>query len=324
MRSRRPQRCGLNPQPWLRRSLSSEYQRTLSNCHFEGHGKTFAIPIKIRKARGANYDFSCASSEPDLDLVEINRRLNRSGLSWPRPFRVIFASPIAALQTTEEFLTPGKVESIVRRRRSAEVLRNRLFRLHANANKFQLFKDNVGYVLNGSRQGFEIKVSGDPGRDVLVKALACTSSNDRLRDLSLLGSGSLQIIEILLNLYLDPSDLNLVLLDEPDSHIHRDIQRRLLEVIETKTEHTQVFATTHNESLLSNISWDRVFHFTFAPVGTPCEFRPIANSHVIAKGRHHGLLVDRGRKRCHNSVSARLQRVLSTNSPPRSNRQSRP
>ncbi|HFE47642.1 MAG TPA: hypothetical protein ENJ18_19495 [Nannocystis exedens] len=257
---------------------------------FDVDGSTVAIPIKIRKARGSSYDLSCASSEPHHNHVAIHRWLNRSGLSWPHPFRVIFASPIAALQTTEEFLTPGKVDSILRQRRSAEVLRNRLFRLHASANDFQLFTDNVGYVLNGDRQGFEIRISGDPGRDVLVKALACTSSNDRPRDISLLGSGSLQIIEILLNLYLDSSDLNLVLLDEPDSHIHRDIQRRLLEVIETKTEKTQVFATTHNESMLRNTSWDRVFHLTPAPVDAAREFRPIANSHVIAKGRKHGLL----------------------------------
>ncbi len=252
---------------------------------FEDEDGTFSIPIKIREARGSTYEFSCTASGPTL-----HRRLNDSSLSWPRPFHVIFASPIAALQTTEEFLSPGKIDDIVRRRRSAEVLRNRLFRLHARATEFQQFNDNVGYILNGSHNSFNIQVSGNSINDVLVRATARTSANDRLRDISLLGSGSLQIIEILLNLYLDASDLNLVLLDEPDSHIHRDIQRRLLEIIEQKTQHTQVFATTHNESMLRNTSWDRVFHLMPAPADKEHHFRPIASTHVINRGRQRGLL----------------------------------
>ena len=36
-------------------------------------------------------------------------------------------------------------------------------------------------------------------------------------------------------------DLNVVLLDEPDSHIHRDIQRRLVQKLVEHTNNTQVF-----------------------------------------------------------------------------------
>jgi hypothetical protein len=252
----------------------------------------FAIPFQIRKARGDNYDFSCATKEndPAPHLEQINTRLNRGCAKWPRPFRVLFASPVAAVQTSEEFFTPGKTADMVRRRRSAEVLRNRIYRLYGRANDFQRFKDDVSQVLTGGPGGIDIEVRGDPNNDVRVPVLARTSPRDHLRDISLLGSGSLQVIEVLLNLYLAPSDLDLVLLDEPDSHIHRDIQRRLLGVIEDKAEYAQVFASTHNESLLRNAGWDRVFHLGPAPADAPREFRPVASEHVINTGLRHGLL----------------------------------
>jgi ABC-type Mn2+/Zn2+ transport system ATPase subunit len=247
----------------------------------------FEIPIHIRKARGGNYDFSCSASDSTT-----NPRLNTSFTAMPQPFRVLFASPVAAVLTSEEFLTPGKTADMIRQRRSAEVLRNRIHRLYGRANDFQRFNDDVSRVLTGGTHDTLIEVRGDPNKNVRATVLARSNRNDNMRDISLLGSGSLQVIEVLLNLYLSEtdSDLDLVLLDEPDSHIHRDVQRRLLDIIEEKAQHAQVFATTHNESLLRSAGWDRVFHLTPAPAETPRVFKPLGDERVVTQGRQHGLI----------------------------------
>lgn len=262
-----------------------EVDRLTLTATLEDQDGDFAVPLHIRKARGGHYDFQCLSDEPEL-----NRRLNTSLMKWPHPFRVLFASPVAAVLTDEEFRTPGKIADMIRPRRSAEVLRNRIYRLYNDPTKFQLFKDDVNRVLTAGSQDIQFEVGGDPATDVRVRVLARSTPRDRFRDISLLGSGSLQIIEVLLNLYLDPSDLDLVLLDEPDSHIHRDIQRRLLAVIEEKAERAQVFATTHNESMLRNAGWDRVFHLAPAPADAPREFRPVVSTQLVVTGRQHGLI----------------------------------
>lgn len=246
----------------------------------------FDLPIQIRKARGSNYDFSSSAKDP----ARLHPRLNASCHTWPSPFRVLFASPVAAVLTTEEFLTPGKTKDLIRQRRSAEVLRNRIYRLSGQENDFQRFKDDVSQILTGTLGQVDIEVDGNPSSDVHTRVLARSTPRDQYRDISLLGSGSLQIIEVLLNLYLAPADLTLVLLDEPDSHIHREIQRRLLEAIQTKAEYAQVFATTHNESLLRNVAWDQVFHLETAPTDAPRVFRPVASERVVARGRQHGLI----------------------------------
>ena len=49
----------------------------------------------------------------------------------------------------------------------------------------------------------------------------------------------------------------MILLDEPDSHIHRDIQKRLLK--ELKSNDAQIFLTTHNESLIRSAKPKSIF-----------------------------------------------------------------
>lgn len=252
----------------------------------EGEREELAICVQIKKARSGHYELSC----PESDTPAFNARFNGMRWSWPRPVRVFFASPVAAVRTQEEFQTPGKRDALIRERRSAEVLRNRIARLHPQP-AFQTFKDQVGLVLTGRATAFDLEVRGDPNKDVFVRVLARTNENEQLRDISLLGSGSLQIIEVLLNFHLDDSDkLSLVLLDEPDSHIHRDIQRRLLDTLERLTDNAQVFATTHNEALLRSAGWDRVFHLQPAPAGSPREFRAVGSEQLVLQGRKHGLL----------------------------------
>ncbi len=245
--------------------------------------EAFAIPLQIRKARGGHYEISCNDNSPAL-----MRALNTHCVAWPRPFRAVFAAPTATVATHEEFCPPGKVGAMIHERRSVAVLRNRIHRLHSTP-AFQGFTDNLRTVL-GTR-AIEFEVKGDPNRDVYVEVLARTSPHDSFRDISVLGSGSLQIIEVLLDLYLDSADFSVLLLDEPDSHIHRDIQRRLLAVIEGNgASQVQVFATTHNEAFVRSVPWDRVFHLQSAPAGTPREFRPLGDSRTVALGRHRGLI----------------------------------
>ncbi|MFN7257458.1 MAG: AAA family ATPase, partial [Microcystis sp.] len=56
-----------------------------------------------------------------------------------------------------------------------------------------------------------------------------------------------------------------ILFDEPDSHIHRDIQSRLINTLLRFSETTQIFLTTHNESLIRQVSLHQLFHLENRP-----------------------------------------------------------
>lgn len=66
-----------------------------------------------------------------------------------------------------------------------------------------------------------------------------------------------------LNLYTQGEiikDFNILLLDELDSHIHRDIQQRLINVLVRFSSNNQIFISTHNEALIRSSSYNHLFH----------------------------------------------------------------
>lgn len=237
----------------------------------DAQGQSATVPISVYQARGQRYGvLPKLPPEGDQQLASLIQ-------NWNDPIRAHFASPVAAISPVEEFATRPKVDQVIRNRRSAEVLRNRLFAL-ANAGELPLLCDDVSLVLTGQRGQFSLQLG--PLQDAVVEArvTAQIGSKSVPRDLSLLGSGTLQVLEALLGLYWGPTDLHLLLLDEPDSHIHRDIQRRLLAKLDQHADRVQVFLTTHNESLLRAAPWEQVFHLSDDPAAPGAHHWPIRQS----------------------------------------------
>jgi len=217
-------------------------------------GSTFDVGFTVRYARGSNYIVDIVNRRTDF------RALNDAFQSWPAPINVIYASPVAALLPREDFQTPPKVRALVGTQQSMRVLRNRLYQLKKDAARYDEFLSSVGFVLSDSKERVDFVFDADETRDVSLPVTVTVGPKDVSKDISLLGSGTLQIIEIMLALHAERRDLNIILLDEPDSHIHRDIQRRLVKKLVEHTGNTQVFLTTHNESLIRSTPPSQMFH----------------------------------------------------------------
>ncbi len=109
-----------------------------------------------------------------------------------------------------------------------------------------------------------------------------SGKKDVEKDIALVGSGTLQIIAILLNVYQPDdkmnnielflagkpiTDFNMLLLDEPDSHIHRDIQQRLIYVLANFSKNNQIFISTHNEALIRESEYNHLFRLDGKDIG---------------------------------------------------------
>ena len=183
---------------------------------------------------------------------------NRFFDTFPTPINIIFSSPIASLKPIEEFKTTPQIKDKIEQRNSVEVLRNRLNLLDGVS--YPQFVDNLSYILSNKEDAIELHTNSNIRTDIEVHYDISLNTRDIAKNLTLLGSGTLQIIEILLSLYEKPRDLNLILLDEPDSHIHRDIQKRLMKVLMNFSENLQIFISTHNESLIRSSKPEQIFH----------------------------------------------------------------
>src|SRR5690606_32528715 len=77
--------------------------------------------------------------------------------------------------------------------------------------------------------------------------------NSKEIDISLVGSGILQVIDIFSTLeFINRRErcLNLLLIDEPDSHIHSNLQSTLIDELRLDVNN-QHFIITHNDRLIN-------------------------------------------------------------------------
>ncbi|MCE7923468.1 MAG: hypothetical protein DYG98_10450 [Haliscomenobacteraceae bacterium CHB4] len=189
----------------------------------------------------------------------------------PQALGLYYASPVSAIQQIEDFVTEPQLKGAILRRASATVLRNRLCKLLSSPDttlQTEYLRD-LAYLLYNNQQEIHLIARSSIQRDTRASVNFKIGNDDVEKDIALLGSGSLQAIEILLNLYQPgemSKDLNLVLLDEPDSHIHRDMQQRLTNILTKFSNQNQIFISTHNESFIRSANHHHLFHLEGRPV----------------------------------------------------------
>ena len=226
----------------------------------EEKGQEQTIGFSISNSTNTRYVISLLD-EKNFDYGRFNSifsKLDNGGVSS------YFASPVATIEQREEFVTDPVLADAIRQRHSYQFIRNRIYKLY-HSPLFSQFQNDLSFVLYGTSSAARIvlRSQSDINKDRRVVITYRVGSDIVEKDLALLGSGTLQVIEILLDLYHQSDerrDLNLILLDEPDSHIHRDIQERLIKTLSRVGTNNQVVITTHNESLIRSAGLSNLFH----------------------------------------------------------------
>lgn len=225
-----------------------------------------------------------------IELTDFNqydfKLFNNFFQNLPIPISLYYASPVPTIRARENFATLPQVKEAIQIRESSSILRNRLYSLYRNQRNLDLYRnfiDDLSYILFDNQEKIEFYTNSDIQKDTQVILEFQIGKRGNKKDINLLGSGTLQIIEILLNLYdhVQITDLNIILLDEPDSHIHRDIQKRLLEIITKFADRNQVVMTTHNESLIRHSDIRHLFHLENSFQGN---YKPIDNNEISKLG----------------------------------------
>lgn len=168
----------------------------------------------------------------------------RQQVSSSDPMFVSYTPGVSGIATSEQLV--GKA-----------VLRNAAARGDAN-----LFLHNIIYYINDSGDldrlnefvhtvfpECTISVNFDPANDVVIKVNV--EVEEKHLPLNLCGTGFLQVVQIMAySVYFKPK---LLLLDEPDEHLHPENQQLLCEAIKTISDRMdmQVILATHSRHILS-------------------------------------------------------------------------
>jgi predicted ATP-binding protein involved in virulence len=229
-----------------------------------------SIPLRLARADGDTYNVSCDNYN-GFNFKLFN---NRDFLKDPeKGIHLAYESPISTLLPIENKQLPAQIRFFKQSRLSVQVFRNRLAQLHEiRSGDIDRFAANLKFVLTNNTEEIQFKFSTDAND--IREIVKISIGREPFKDISLLGSGTIQMMSILLSFFEDRRDLNLVLLDEPDSHIHHVLQKKLLDVFEKFGQNSQVFVTTHNEALIRAAKSEWVFHLEKR---AHAQYQPIIN-----------------------------------------------
>jgi len=162
--------------------------------------------------------------------------------------------PISTIFRNEPFYNNGQIEKKISIGKSHDVLRNKILKTENSnvkvAERFSRLENRLSKVL---KQDYSIRFKNkNKIDDEYVKITAECNSHKEL-EISMMGSGFLQVVEIFSTIeYIENhiDGLCIILIDEPDSHIHSDLQSYLIDELKEHDD-SQIFVITHNDRLTS-------------------------------------------------------------------------
>lgn len=201
------------------------------------------VEIMVRKGRNKNV------------LISLNgRTLGESLQSIEEPYS-IFVPGLAGIPSVEEYKTPGIVRKAAARGDANNVFRNVLWLLRQHEESWNRFLEDFHNIF----PDLNINVNFNPERDEHINAIV--HIGDEVLPIDAAGTGVLQAIQILS--YVNVYRPKILILDEPDSHLHPNNQRRLARMLVGLAEERkfQIILTTHSRHLLDELSQNSKIHW---------------------------------------------------------------
>lgn len=194
-------------------------------------GATMAT-IAVRRGKNRN-----------ISAVVTGQEMGQSLQSLEQPFSVI-APGLAGIPSFEEYKSEGIVRRAAARGDANNVFRNVLWILRSEPVQWEQFCSRLAEVF----PDVAIDVVFDARNDEHILATVTRSGTRLPIDSS--GTGILQAAQVLA--YIGVYRPRLLILDEPDSHLHPDNQRKLARILSTiaEEEDFQVLMSTYSRHLL--------------------------------------------------------------------------
>jgi len=167
---------------------------------------------------------------------------------------VAFIPGLVGVLVSEPYAAAARRNALATQGRYSEIFRSSLHQLKS---KNQALLDQINKWLDGL---FGVEVSAvefDPDADEYVTVKYAHGGGTQY-DVASSGAGLQQIIQILTYLYLKQP--RILLIDEPDAHLHSKLQARLGELFRKVAAdlNAQVFLSTHSLDLIDTFSTDEV------------------------------------------------------------------
>lgn len=196
--------------------------------------------------------FEVLYKEQELAAIRPAKKVKEDDLEQyiREPLISIYVSPLSGLDIKEKFFNPEVIPAQLARAQAGSVLRNLLLAISQETQKWQALQEVVHSFFD-----YEL---GHPSGAAEILARYRHSAQSPFYDLSSAASGFLQVLLVYAAvLYKEAS---IVLIDEPDAHLHILLQdkmyRKLCEY--TRQNRSQLIIATHSERLINAAGQDNL------------------------------------------------------------------
>ena len=164
--------------------------------------------------------------------------------------QTVFVPSMTGLGIDEPLYQPPKIEQLLGLGRPGEVLRNLLAEASRNEAAWERIQSSIEKLF-----GYEILPPETGGADIMAEyrvAGAVDEEHPRF-DIASAGSGFQQVLMLLAFLYTRPSAI--LLLDEPDAHLHVILQDAIYHELRTAAaqQRSQLIIATHSEVVINSV-----------------------------------------------------------------------
>lgn len=222
-------------------NLSQNIDRSISISFVDD--QEHVVIGKISRGKNKNINAAFTGEYLGLQLTAMDK-----------PF-CMYVPGLAGITFEEEIRPVGIVNKIAAKGDSNTVFRNVLYRLHEDVTKWESFITNLKELFPDIR----IRVDAKPETDGYIDVEFTLDESSSYLPIDLAGTGVLQAIQI--TAYVNYFQPSLLLLDEPDSHLHPSNQRLLADLLValTRENETTILISTHSRHLMSALHNDAKF-----------------------------------------------------------------
>lgn len=169
--------------------------------------------------------------------------------------KVFHLPPLSGVQTSEKKMDEAAQRQAIGEGRPGEILRNLLLQVQQKySDNWEELKERAKDLFQAELQDINYKPAVDP--DIIVEYLPISPDKSKMKfEIANAGSGFLQFLLLAAFMYAHNNGA-ILLVDEPDSHMHTFLQRYVydwLQEIASKTN-SQLIISTHSEVLVNSTS----------------------------------------------------------------------
>lgn len=163
--------------------------------------------------------------------------------------RIVYVPPFSGLEPHEQWIDDGNIRQNVGKAQPGSVLRNLLFRV-VDRDGLKI-KDNKEWqeISTRIKEWFGVElIPPKYEKGISTEIRVEYKHNGRVFDIISGGSGFHQILTLLAFFYGYP-EINTILFDEPDAHLHINLQRKIISYFKQKKD-IQFIIATHSEEFI--------------------------------------------------------------------------